>query len=109
MVQVHDANVLSRYQAEAPVAGLVRRAGQAILSRLRSLLTDGLTADAFLVLEGGQSVAVLLRRPDGYGLVARSPELAALDGTVHAHPEFAQDAVRRALSKTVSLSPVWYS
>ena len=109
MAQVHDATDISLYRA-APQegTGLGKAFGKA--SRwLRAILTDGLVADAFLVLDGNESVAVLLRRPDGYVLVARHQGLAALDGVLYAEADFARDATSRALARTVSLSPVWYS
>ncbi|WP_293863535.1 hypothetical protein [uncultured Alsobacter sp.] len=109
MAQVHDAAVISLYRAGSARGHGLRRGLEAAGRWVRGLLTDGLTADAFLVLAGHESVAVLLRRPDGYVLVARNAGISGLDGQVYAEAEFARDAVTRALARTVSLSPVWYS
>lgn len=109
MAQVHDAADISLYQA-GPLKGTGLRGAVDKASRwLRALLTDGLVADAFLVLDGNESVAVLLRRTDGYVLVARHQGLTTMDGTLYAEADFARDATSRALARTVSLSPVWYS
>lgn len=108
MAQVHDATTISLYRAGAS-RGVVRRLLEAAALRLRALLTDGLVADAFLVLDGNDSVAVLLRRADGYVLVARHEALSPLDGSVYAEADFARDVSGRLLTRTVSLSPVWYS
>ena len=109
MTQVHDAADFSLFRATTSRAGFLGRVAGACLRHIRVLLTDGLVADAFLVLDGHESVAVLLRRNDGYVLVARSSALAPLDGGVHAEAEFARNAASRALARTVTLSPVWYS
>jgi hypothetical protein len=109
MAQVHDATIISLYRAGSPRGGVLRRVLGASFGRLRALLTDGLVADAFLVLDGHDSVAVLLRQSGGYVLVARHAALSQVDGARYAEAELARDAAARLLARTVSLSPVWYS
>ncbi len=102
------------FDVQAPVAFAGGTASTGLTARfgglLRRLLTDGLTADAFLVLQGGLSVAVLLRRPGGdYVIVSRVDGTADLEGTAFAEPELARDAVARHVGCDVTLAPVWYS
>jgi hypothetical protein len=100
-----------RRDAELPVGGLLARI-QGALSRL---LTDGLQADAFLVLSGAESVAVLIRRADDYVLVARRPTLGVLDGRVYPSSGAALAATTALLAALgsgdirLSLQPVWYN
>lgn len=110
MTQAFDATTPSFRAPPALAASWPARALGWGLTWLRRLLTDGLTADAFLVLSGGASVAVLLRRPDGaYVVVARDPRCEAHDGAVYREPELARDAIARGTRGEVTLAPVWYS
>ncbi|MHB2168905.1 hypothetical protein [Alsobacter sp. R-9] len=102
------------FDVQSPVAFAAGSAPTRLATRfagiLRRLLTDGLTADAFLVLQGGMSVAVLLRRPGGeYVTVSRVEGTAELEGRAFAEPELARDAVARHVGQGVTLAPVWYS
>jgi len=109
MTQAFDVTS-STFRTPALAASLPARAIARGASWLRRLLTDGLTADAFLVLCGGTSVAVLLRRPDGaYVVVSRDPSCDGHDGAVYREPEIARDAIARVAAGDVTLAPVWYS
>jgi hypothetical protein len=91
-------------------ASVVSRVVDWSLNWLRRLLTDGLTADAFLVLSDGASIAVLLRRPDGaYVIVARDAIASGLEGSSFREPDIARDALARETRRDVTLAPVWYS
>ena len=100
-----------RRDAERPVGSFFSRVRDAF-SRL---LTDDLQADAFLMLSGTESVAVLVRRADDYVLVARRPNLDVLDGRVYPTSGAALSATTALLAALGSaddrlrLQPVWYN
>jgi len=100
-----------RRDAERPAGGLLAR----IRDALSRLLTHDLQADAFLVLSGAESVAVLVRRADDYLLVARRPTLGVLDGRIYPTSGAALAATTALLAalgsgdNRLSLQPVWYN
>lgn len=77
------------------------------------LLAGALAADAFLVLHGATSVAVLIRRDDTYTLVARCDALAELNGRLFRNSDEALTATASATgligSEPLSLQPVWFN
>src|SRR6478752_9970073 len=98
-----------RRDAERPVGGFLAR----IRDALSRLLTDDLQADAFLMLSGPESVAVLVRRADDYVLVARRPTLGVLDGRAYPTSAAALSATTALLAALgsaedrLTLQPVW--
>lgn len=110
MTQAFDASTRT-FPAPTPAAApFGARALDWSLNWLRRLVTDGLTADAFLVLADGAAIAVLLRRPEGgYVIVARAPVASGLDGSLFREPDIARDTLARETRRDVTLAPVWYS
>ncbi len=110
MTQAFDASTPSFRSPLPETSSMLARALEWSLGCLRRLLTDGLSADAFLVLADGASIAVLLRRPDGnYVVVARDAMATGLEGGVFREPDIARDALSRETGRDVTLAPVWYS
>ncbi len=100
-----------RRDAERPVGGFIAR----IRDAMSRLLTDDLQADAFLVLSGAESVAVLVRHSNDYVIVARRPSLGVLDGRIYPTSGAALAATTALLAALgssdtrLSLQPVWYN
>jgi len=109
-VTLRDFQPLRR-DAEQPAGGFLAL----IRDALSRLLTDDLQADAFLVLSGAESVAVLVRNANEYVIVARRSTLGVLDGRVYPTSGAALAATSALLAgletgdDRLSLQPVWYN